>query len=144
MIDHKHARQPRKERVFPVAKTDNALISCGACRATVLCPIIGEDKVQPIPGWLYQPTPEGDLVFCSAECQDKGLAQPVRPRAPDAHIDWERGSKPHPNRMRGRLDALGGYDCLSAHPEYVKGHADGMAMREMLFATVEKLKATVQ
>lgn len=81
------------------------------------------------------------MWFCSNECLQKGGALPVRAPAPDAHIDWARGQQVSHERQCGRTDALLGFDCIGSRPDYVKGHAEGMAMRAMLIEAVKQFEA---
>lgn len=109
-------------------------IFCEACRTVLLIP---NDHISlelpPFP-WRFA---EG--YFCSDECEAKGPAKPARERV-EAHVDFERGSQPHPERHRGRMDALLGYDCAGHRPHYVKGHGEGMEVRKIVEAAIEELK----
>lgn len=140
MIDHKHTPRRKEPTVPNYLKPRFEPIFCRACRIVILCPIGWNDRITPPPAPWIAPGPEAHGFFCSEECKQKGLPIPARQPAPSAHIDWERGSKPSPDRQLGREDALTGFDCIGHRPEYVKGHGEGMAMRDILFAAVEKLR----
>ena len=106
--------------------TDHYLtIVCAACRASVLLQV-GATLTLP---WrnVYEDYPRG-WFFCSDECQARGPAKPVREAVP-AFFDFDR--KTTPAFRVGAADALGGFDALSQDPEYLKGHAAGMEVRQM-------------
>lgn len=115
-------------------KAKYAHVFCSACRMVILCPIDAwSEKVTHPPGWIET----ADEFFCSADCQKKGPAVPVRDRAPIAHIRMEPMT---PDEQRGFNDALLGYDCVGHRPNYVHGHANGMSMRAVIEAAVKKLE----
>lgn len=121
-----------------VGQMSYAPVFCAACRIMVLCPV-KDGKITHIPSsWMTDGGAEIYHVFCSTECRDKGVPKPVRP-AVQAHVDFERGEKVHPDRERGRIDALLGYDCIGHRPEYVRGHSEGMEVRKIIEATIEKI-----
>lgn len=111
----------------------------------VLCPY-KDGKVTHYPStWLIDdPGAAIFHMFCSAECMEKGIPQPVREPV-QGHVTFERGA-PHasPERQRGRLDALWGYDCIGHRPEYVKGHGEGMAVRPIIEAAQKELEKLTQ
>lgn len=118
-----------------------APIFCGACRVSVLCPT-KDGKITHIPStWLID-DPDAAIfhTFCSEECKEKGLPKQIRPPL-EAHVDFERGGpRPSPDRQRGRLDALLGYDCAGYRPDYVKGYGEGMAIRPIIEAAQIELE----
>lgn len=101
-------------------------VFCSACRIVVLCPWDRGRLIHPPEPWVIV----GEDLFCSAGCQEKGPAQPVRERANYAHIRVPKDL--NPNQNRGFFDALLGYDCIGALPSYVKGHGEGMKTRAII------------
>lgn len=60
-------------------------------------------------------------------CCGKEKAKPVR-AVVQGHVRWDRSAKF--NQKVGLQAAMQGYECLSADPDYIKGHALGMSLRE--------------
>lgn len=146
----KHKTRPhgRAGKSETMAKHD--AIFCAACRNMILVPVQFDGMGNPIriaPGDPWRKTEHVTTTtkwtawFCSVDCHDKGEALPARDPAPPAHIDWARGQEVSVERARGRADALLGFDCIGSRPDYVKGHAEGMAMRAMLIEAVKQFEA---
>lgn len=127
-----HGRPSMKDATV----TKYATIFCSACRITVMCPIDRDGNLAGSPSHWLDAEPD---YFCSPTCKEKGPAEPVRDRV-EAHVDFERGTAPNPDRRRGRLDALLGYDCIGTLPAYVKGHGEGMAVRKTIEAAITEMQ----
>lgn len=114
----------------------HAHVFCSACRSVILVPLNrdGTDlAMQPPTPWVH----DDPHHYCTAECQAKGPAEPVRERAQAVHIRMAHDL--NPDHRRGFNDALLGYDCVGIRPHYIKGHAEGMAVREVIDAAVAEL-----
>jgi hypothetical protein len=78
-------------------------------------------------GWIIREN--GALLFCGETCSKKGPPDKVR-EALTAHVSYRRGAPAL--ELLGMFDAVNGYDALSANPDYLLGHKNGMGIRPVI------------
>lgn len=110
-------------------------IFCAACRKILLVPN-GTTEL-PLP-WRFQVVggPKDRAAYCSDACLDKGPPKRVRERM--MAMATLRGAKPA--FRQGCADAMQGFDVVGTDPDYVKGHAAGMALRVEIEDFQQQLK----
>lgn len=109
---------------------------CAACHKIILMQHGAPPSELMRAGWIL--TGKG-IWFCSEAHMNQGRAMPIRENSGVTHMRFDPRTKP--TYRLGAYAAVQGFDVVSKEPEYVRGHAFGMQVREIAKAAGEKADA---
>jgi hypothetical protein len=101
-------------------------INCCACHRSLMVPegAAGQSKTLCEAKWRFQ----DGRGYCSDACAMNGPAERIREEITASYGQWGKGATP--DYITGCHAALAGFDVLNDAPDYIKGHALGMSLRE--------------